>query len=123
MTDEKDRNSTIRELLPPVSYRKPDPEVEPILEEQSMFQQPIPSIQKDLEQGQMKNNSQQQIIEQNESTISPQEQQTVQENDQIDQENTAQNQENALFDQPEILLPQECFVERCDQIITGRQLE
>ena len=107
-------------MPPTVSYRKPDPEVEPILEGQSIFLQPIPSIQKDLEQGQMKNNSQ---IEENESTISPQEQQTVQENEQIDQENTAQNQENALFDQPEILLPQECFVERCDQIITGRQLQ
>ena len=105
-------------LPPPVSYRKPDPEIEPILEGQSIFQQPLPSIQKDLEQGQMKNNSQQQTIEQNESTISP-----VQENEQIDQENTAQNQENALFDQPEILLRQDCFVERCDQIITGRQLE
>ena len=111
-------------MPPPVSYRKPDPEVEPILEEQSMFQQPIPSIQKDLEQGQMKNNSQQQIIEQNESTISPQEQPSVQENAQIDQQNAAQNQENVLlFDQPQILLPQECFVKRCDQIITGRQLE
>ena len=105
-------------LPPPVSYRKPDPEIEPILEGQSIFQQPLPSIQKDLEQGQMKNNSQQQTIEQNESTISP-----VQENEQIDQENTAQNQENALFDLPEVLLPQECFVERCDQIITGRQLQ
>ena len=110
-------------MSPPVSYKKPDPEIKPIIEGQSTFQQPIPSIQKDLEQGQMKNNSQQQTIEQNESTISPQEQQTVQENEQIDQENTAQNQENALFDQPEILLPQECFVEQCDQIITGRQLE
>ena len=111
-------------MPPPVSYKKPDPEVKPILEGQSIFQQPIPSIQKDLEQGHTKNNSQAQTIEQNESTISPQEQPTVQENAQIDQQNTAQNQENALlFDQPEILLPQECFVERCDQIITGRQLE
>ena len=110
-------------MPPPVSYKKPDLEVKPIIEGQSIVQQPIPSIQKDLEQGEMKNNSQQQTIEQNESIISPQKQQTVQENDQIDQENTAQNQENALFDQPEILLPQECFVERCDQIITGRQLE
>ena len=86
--------------------------------------QPIPTIQKVLEQGQMKNNSQQQIIEQNESTISPQEQHNFQENVQIDQQNVAQNQDNALlFDQPQILLPQECFVKRCDQIITGHQLE
>ena len=110
-------------MPPPVSYRKPDPEVEPVLEEQSLFQQPIPSIQKELEKGQTKNNFQPQTIEQNESTISPQEQPTVQENAQIDRQNTDQNQENALFDLPEILLPQECFVERCDQIITGRQLQ
>ena len=111
-------------MPPPVSYKKPDLEVKPIIEGQSIVQQPIPSIQKDLEQGKMKNNSQQQTIEQNESTISPQEQPSVQENAQIDQQNAAQNQENALlFDQPDILLPQECFVKRCDQIITGRQLE
>ena len=111
-------------MPPPVSYKKPDPEVKPILEGQSIFQQPIPSIQKDLEQGQTKNSFQPQLIEQNGSTISPQEQPTVQENAQIDQQNTAQNQDNALlFDQPQILLPQECFVKRCDQIITGRQLE
>ena len=72
----------------------------------------------------MKNNFQPQTIEQNESTVSPQEQPSVQENAQIGQQNTAQNQENTLlFDQPEILLPQQCFVERCDQIITGRQLQ
>ena len=105
-------------MPPPVSYKKPDPEVKPILEGQSIYQQPIPSIQKDLEQGQIKNNSHPQT----ESKISPQEQPTVQENAQIDRQNTDQNQENALFDLPEILLPQECFVERCDQIITGRQL-
>ena len=111
-------------MPPPVSYRKPDPEVKPILEGQSILQQPILSIQKDLEQGQTKNNSKPQTIEQSESTISPQEQPTVQENAQIDQQNTAQNQDNALlFDQPQILQPQECFVKRCDQIITGRQLE
>ena len=111
-------------MSPPVSYKKPDPEIKPIIEGQSTFQQPIPSIQKDLEQGQMKNNSQQQTIEQNESTISPQEQPSVLENAQIDQQNSAQNQENALlFDQPEILLPQRCLFERCDQVISGRQLE
>ena len=107
----------------PFSYRKQDPEVKPILERQSMYQQPIPSIQKDLEQGQTKNSFQPQLIEQNGSTISPQEQPTVLENAQIDRQNTDQNQENALFDLPEILLPQECFVERCDQIITGRRLQ
>ena len=109
-------------MPPPVSYKKPDPEVTSILEGQSIFQQPIPNIQKDLEKGQTKNNFQPQNIEQNESTISPQEQ--AQENAQIDQQNTAQNQDNALlFDQPQILLPQECFVKKCEQIITGRQLE
>ena len=103
----------------PFSYRKQDPEVKPILEGQSIYQQPIPSIQKNLEQGQIKNNSHPQT----ESTISPPEQPTVLENAQIDRQNTDQNQENALFDLPEILLPQECFVERCDQTITGRQLQ
>ena len=74
----------------------------------------------------MKNNSQQQTIEQNESTISPQEEQPVQESVQINQQNdSSQNQQNAFFEEPEILLrqEQECFVERCDQVITGRQLE
>ena len=111
-------------MPPPVSYKKPDPEVKPILEGQSIFQQSIPSIQKDQEQGQTKNISRPQTIEQSESTISPQEQPIFQENAQIDQQNTAQNQENVLlFDQPQTLLPQECFVKKCDQIITGRQLE
>ena len=108
----------------PIFSRKPDPEFKPILEGQTIFQHPI--LKKQGEQGQIKNisQSQEQSIEQNESTISPQEQPTVQENAQIDQQNTAQNQDNALlFDQPQILQPQECFVKRCDQIITGRQLE
>ena len=49
---------------------------------------------------------------------------SVQENVQTDQQNnSSQDQQNDLFEEPEILLPQECFVERCDQIITGRQLE
>ena len=91
----------------PIFSRKPDLEFKPILEGQTILQHPIPKEQG--EQGQIKNISQ--------ST------QENQENIQQDQQNTAQNQENALlFDQPEILLPQECFVERCDQIITGRQL-
>ena len=111
-------------MPPPVSYQKPDPELRPILEGQSIFQQPIPSIQKDQEQGQTKNNSGPQTFEQSESMISPQEQPTFQENAQIDPQNTTQNQENALlFDQPQIVLPQECFVKKCEQIITGRQLE
>ena len=95
--------------------------MKPILEGQTIFQHPIPKEQG--EHGQIKNisQSQEQSIEQNESTILTQENQ---ENIQQDQQNTAQNQENALlFDQPEILLPQECFVERCDQTITGRQLQ
>ena len=105
----------------PIFYRKPDPEFKPILEGQTIFLHPIPKEQG--EQSQIKNNSQsqEQSIERNESTILTQEDQ---ENIQQDQQNTAQNKENALlFDQPEILLPQECFVERCDQIITGRQLQ
>ena len=107
-------------MLSPIFSRKSDPEFKPILEGQTILQHPIPKEQG--EQGQIKNisQSQEQSIEQNESTILTQENQ---ENIQQDQQNTAQNQENALFDQPEILLPQECFVERCDQIITGRQLE
>ena len=106
-------------MLSPIFSRKSDPEFKPILEGQTILQHPIPKEQG--EQGQIKNisQSQEQSIEQNESTILTQENQ---ENIQQDQQNTAQNQENALFDQPEILLPQECFVERCDQIITGRQL-
>ena len=105
----------------PIFSRKPDPEFKPILEGQTIFQHPIPKEQG--EQSQIKNNSQsqEQSIERNESTILTQEDQ---ENIQQDQQNTAQNKENALlFDQPEILLPQECFIERCDQTITGRQLQ
>ena len=91
----------------PIFSRKSDPEFKPILEGQTILQHPIPKEQG--EQGQIKNISQ--------ST------QENQENIQQDQQNTVQNQENALlFDQPEIVLPKECFVERCDQIITGRQL-
>ena len=107
-------------MLSPIFSRKSDPEFKPILEGQTILQHPIPKEQG--EQGQIKNisQSQEQSIEQNESTILTQEDQ---ENIQQDQQNTTQNQENALlFEQPEILLPQECFVERCDQIITGRQL-
>ena len=105
----------------PIFSRKPDQEFKPILEGQTIFQHPI--LKKQGEQGQIKNisQSQEQSIEQNESTILTQEDQ---ENIQQDQQNTAQNQENALlFNQPEILLPQDCFVERCDQTITGRQLQ
>ena len=108
-------------MLPsPIFSRKPDPEVEPILEGQTIFQLPIPN--EEGGQGQIKNisQSQEQNSEKNESTILTQENQ---ENIRQDQQNIAQNLENAiLFEQPEILLPQECFVERCDQIITGRQL-
>ena len=95
--------------------------MKPILEGQTIFQLPVPN--EEGGQGQIKNisQSQEQSIEQNESTILTQENQ---ENIRQDQQNIAQNLENAiLFEQPEILLPQECFVERCDQIITGRQLE
>ena len=108
-------------MLSPIFSRKSDPEFKPILEGQTILQHPIPKEQG--EQGQIKNisQSQEQSIEQNESTILTQEDQ---ENIQQDQQNTTQNQENALLlDQPEISLPQECFVERCDQTITGRQLQ
>ena len=109
-------------MPPPVSYKKPGPEIVPVLEGQPIFEQPVTNIHKEL--GQTKNISQPQIVEQNESTISPQEEQPVQENVQTDQQNnSSQDQQNDLFEEPEILLPQECFVERCDQIITGRQLE
>ena len=105
----------------PIFSRKPDLEFKPILEGQTILQHPIPKEQG--EQGQIKNisQSQEQSIEQNDSTTLTQENQ---ENIQQDQQNTAQNQDNALlFDQPQILLPQECFVKKCEQIITGRQLE
>ena len=105
----------------PIFSRKPDLEFKPIFEGQTILQHPIPKEQG--EQGQIKNisQSQEQNSEKNESTILTQENQ---ENIQQDQQNTAQNQENALLlDQPEISLPQERFVERCDQTITGRQLQ